>query len=80
MTNSIKKIASYVYGAGILTNALLSIHDENLKIEYAKQCKFPEINKGEDHDYSKKLYELLKDKTETYIDSPIYIYDFRSSK
>ena len=43
MTNSIKKIASYVYGAGILTNALLSIHDENLKIEYAKQ-KHKNIN------------------------------------
>jgi hypothetical protein len=37
MTNSIKKITSYVYGAGILANALIYIRNENLKIDHAKQ-------------------------------------------
>lgn len=55
-------------------------HLNPVKIEYARQCRFPEINKGEDHDYSKQLYELLKGKKEIYIDNPIYFYDFRSSK
>ena len=37
MSNSIKKIASYVYGAGILANALICIRNENLKLDNAKQ-------------------------------------------
>ena len=55
-------------------------HLNPVKKEYAKIAKFPEINHGEDHNYSSKLYDLLKGKKEIFIDSPIYFYDFRESK
>ena len=47
-------------------------HLNPVKREYAIAIGFPEINHGEDHDYSKKLLPLLK--TEVYIEKPIYTY------
>jgi hypothetical protein len=37
MKNSIKTIATYVYGAGFLGCVGIGIHQENMKIERAKQ-------------------------------------------
>jgi len=37
MSKSITKIASYVYGAGILANVLICVRNENLKLDHAKQ-------------------------------------------
>ena len=53
-------------------------HLSPVKRELALQVKFPYINNGEDHDYSKRLLPLLK--TEVYLDNPIYFYEFRSRK
>lgn len=47
-------------------------HLNPVKRELALAVKFPTINTGEDHDYSKRLLPLLK--TETYIEKPIYFY------
>ena len=37
MSKSITKIASYVYGSGILANVLICIRNENLKLDNEKQ-------------------------------------------
>lgn len=55
-------------------------HLNPIKTELAMQVRFPEINMGEDHDYSNRLAALLKDKVEKYIDGPIYYYDYVSNK
>ena len=55
-------------------------HLNPIKLEYAKQVPFPEINHGEDHDYSKRIHSLLKGKKEVFLDLPIYFYDFRTNK
>ena len=51
-------------------------HLNPVKRELALKVKFPGINHGEDHDYSKGLLPHLS--TEEYIESPIYYYLFRS--
>lgn len=53
-------------------------HLNPIKTELALQIKFPSINSGEDQDFSNRILPLLK--TEVYIDSPIYFYDYRTSK
>lgn len=55
-------------------------HLNPVKKEYASAVKFPLINMGEDHDYSNRLYQILKDKKEIYIPEPIYFYDYRTNK
>ena len=47
-------------------------HLNPVKSELAKQVMFPEMNYGEDKSYSDKLRPLLT--TETFIETPIYIY------
>ena len=53
-------------------------HINPVKRELALQVKFPEINMGEDKDYSMRLKPLLS--REVYISDPIYAYLFRSIK
>ena len=53
-------------------------HLNPVKRELAVQVKFPEINQGEDKDYSMRLLPLLN--TEYYIPLPIYFYEYRSVK
>lgn len=47
-------------------------HLNPVKRELALAVGFPELDHGEDHDYSKRLLPLLK--TEVYIEQPIYYY------
>lgn len=53
-------------------------HLNPVKRGHAVKVKFPELNHGEDHDYSKNLFQYLK--TEEYIEEPIYFYLYRSNK
>jgi len=53
-------------------------HLNPIKTEFVKQVLFPEINHGEDKEFSMKIAPLLK--TEVYINEPIYYYEFRSNK
>lgn len=47
-------------------------HLSPVKRIHALATKFPDITVGEDHDYSTRLFPLLK--TEVYINNPIYYY------
>lgn len=51
-------------------------HLNPVKRELALQIRFPQINIGEDKDYSARLLPLLN--TEEYISEPIYFYLYRS--
>ena len=53
-------------------------HINPVKRELALRVKFPEINMGEDKDYSMRLKPLLT--SEVYISDPIYAYLFRTRK
>lgn len=53
-------------------------HLNPIRREIALHVGFPEINFGEDKDYSYKIRQYLK--TEVYIDKPIYHYLVRSNK
>lgn len=53
-------------------------HLNPVKREIALSVMFPEINHGEDKDYSERLFEHLK--TEEYINIPIYNYLFVTNK
>lgn len=53
-------------------------HLSPVKRELALQVMFPEINMGEDQDYSMRLLPFLK--TEKYISGPIYFYEYISNK
>ena len=53
-------------------------HLNPIKTDIAKQISFPEINSGEDSDFSHRVRPLIK--TEVYIDQPVYFYDFRPNK
>lgn len=55
-------------------------HLNCIKSSIAKQLNFPEKNFGEDHDWSKQLYESGLLKTEHYIEQPIYFYKYISKK
>jgi glycosyltransferase involved in cell wall biosynthesis len=55
-------------------------HLNCVKSAIAKQFKFPEINFGEDHDWSKRLHESGLLKTEHYIDEVLYFYNYKSKK
>jgi hypothetical protein len=55
-------------------------HLNPVRKEYALATKFPLINSGEDHDYSNRMFNLLKGKKEIYIPEPIYFYDYRTRK
>jgi len=55
-------------------------HLNPVKKEFALQVRFPEINLYEDRSYSDRLYPIIKDKKEFFIDDPIYFYDYRSVK
>lgn len=49
-------------------------HLNMIKSSIAKQFKFPEINHGEDKDWSTQIHESGLLKTEAYIDKVIYHY------
>ena len=53
-------------------------HINPVKRELALRVKFPDINIGEDRDYSMRLKPLLT--SEVYISDPIYSYLFRTIK
>lgn len=53
-------------------------HLNPVRKEYAIRVMFPDINMGEDRDYSKNLKWMLK--TEEYIPEPIYTYLFVTNK
>ena len=53
-------------------------HLNPVKRELASVVRFPDKDRGEDHDYSKRLLPLLK--TEAYIEKPVYYYQARSRK
>lgn len=49
-------------------------HLNMIRASIAKQFKFPEINHGEDHDWSKQIHESGLLKTEFYIPEVLYYY------
>ena len=49
-----------------------------IRATIAKQVKYPEINFGEDKEYSLQINKLIQ--TEYLIDKPIYIYKYRTNK
>ena len=53
-------------------------HLNAVKREIASRVGFPEINSGEDRDFSTKLYSLLQ--TECYINNCMYYYLFNTKK
>lgn len=53
-------------------------HWNPIKRSIALQVMFKEINWGEDHDYSNRIFPLLK--SEVYINEPIYYYRFDTNK
>jgi len=53
-------------------------HLNPVRRELALQVGFPPIDHGEDHDYSRKLYPLLK--THRVLPKVMYYYQFRSDK
>lgn len=53
-------------------------HLNPIKREIAIKIPFAEINHGEDSDFSKRVLPHLK--TESYIEGPIYFYEFRTAK
>lgn len=56
-------------------------HLNVIKREIAIKMKFPEINNGEDHDYSKQLQKSGLIKTEYWDENEIiYYYDYRTKK
>jgi len=55
-------------------------HLSLIRASIAKQFKFPEINHGEDHDWSKQIHESGLLKNEYYIPEIIYYYNYISNK
>lgn len=55
-------------------------HLNTIKTSIARQILFPEINHGEDHEFSKKLLKSGLLKTEYKINKVLYFYDFISGK
>jgi glycosyltransferase involved in cell wall biosynthesis len=55
-------------------------HLNCIKSQIAKQFKFPEINHGEDFQWSKAIHESGILKTEYYIDDILYYYKFVTNK
>ena len=55
-------------------------HLNCIKSEIAKLFKFPDINHGEDADWSTQIFQAGSIKTEHYIDDIIYYYDYESNK
>lgn len=53
-------------------------HISPVRRELALKVGFPDIVTGEDYEYSKRLYPLLR--TENKIDGNIYHYDFKNDK
>ncbi len=55
-------------------------HLSCIKSSIAKQFRFPEINTGEDHNWSTQIFDSKLIKSEHWIEEPIYFYDYRSKK
>lgn len=53
-------------------------HLNCIKTELSRQVRFPEINSGEDHNFSNRIYPLLK--TEENIPGILYYYDYIEGK
>jgi hypothetical protein len=54
-------------------------HLNTIKIEIARQVRYPEISHGEDQDYSHRLWASGLMKTESLIGERMYIYQFNPS-
>jgi len=55
-------------------------HLNPMKVELARQVKFPETSFGEDADFAKRMAESGLLKTEYFIDQPMYFYQYRRNK
>lgn len=55
-------------------------HLNCIKKSIANQIQYPEISHGEDTDFATKLYQSGLIKTEHYIDSVLYHYQFKPNK
>lgn len=55
-------------------------HLNCIKSSIAKQFKFPEINMGEDKDWSTQIHKSRLLKTEYYIDEILYYYNYIPNK
>lgn len=55
-------------------------HLNTIKRSIAIQCKFPEINHGEDTDWATQLFTKGLIKSEVYIDKVLYHYLYRTRK
>lgn len=55
-------------------------HLNAIRASIAKQFRFPEINQGEDHDWSTQVFNSGLIKTEHYIEQVLYHYDYVSRK
>lgn len=55
-------------------------HLNAIKTSIAQQFKFPEINHGEDHDWSTQIHMSGLIKTEHYVDKVLYHYQFKPNK
>jgi len=55
-------------------------HLNPVKLEYAKQIGFKDLNMGEDLDYSVRLAESKLIKDEVFIDEYLYFYQYRPNK
>lgn len=55
-------------------------HLNLIRADIARQFAFPEINHGEDHDWSKQIHEAGVLKTEYYIPETIYYYRYVTKK
>lgn len=55
-------------------------HLNPMRSKISKQFKFPEINHGEDKDWSMQIHESKMLKNEVYVNDTYYIYDYISNK
>lgn len=55
-------------------------HLNVIRADIARQFKFLEVNRGEDHDWSTQIHKSGLLKNEVYIDKVLYYYQYRSNK
>jgi len=55
-------------------------HLNPIKLEYAKQIGFKDLNMGEDHDFSLRLAESNLIQNDVFIDEYLYFYQYRPNK
>ena len=78
--HSIKYPAYATNDTGAIKYERFPNHLNAIKSSIAKQFKFAEINHGEDTDFATQIKNSGLIKTEHYIDSVIYHYNFKTNK